>query len=943
MADLAIQTHYIMSGLGGGPYWLTGQYIRVIGNGSTIRAELWTAPTGGSFIGQPSGGPNLIGDGITVASFEFKNPKYCDGEDQVSYTVKNVWPYANYVLSEDHPSCTITVCDLSIDSFVVSNESTVGAADGEISLNATSSNGTIEFSLTPGFAYGTGQASPLTGLPSGNYVVYAKDAAGCSDQVNVFVGIDYTYSPRWRMEYDHVFPEGYVSRIDIEQRDYTGEVEEICGGAVPFLLEYNPEDESQLVASMATMELLVEEEGQFNEIRIGDDRQHIVRKYLDSGSGFVLEWAGYITPEFYQEPYIFKPYPIKLKAIDGLGELQNKPFVQDSGEEYFGPVSIIKIISECLKKLPVPRNLHSCINIFEENMDTTAADDPLAQAFINTENYRGKNCNDVITNLIKPFTGAELLQSFGVWWIRTREQSVDSTLNFRVFDKDGEYDSNDTIDTRKSLGFPRSTSRMCFTESSQLLNYGRPYGKVTITHDLDKDNNMLDTGGFEVNDIDPSTSFFRFWNIFPLQLGITSGLEYVDNADSKGAFFFQWTDNDSQKLNSLVSNAWPISIGPDVGTGNIFENAGTSFKLRFQVYLSPTYNVPYIWVGWKLRFTDVVSGDFWDWYPPSGGPLSVFPAVNIERINDLYVSEYNSWKTYEFYGFRTPGDVTVEDYTIQLSFYFHNHKGRDFDDSSSFADLKAVITETGTEPSMEGKKYYVAVGSNTFVYELQHNTSSESNPEIVRPDDYHVIGNPFQWIKTVELNPDENVPFLDKILIDNVSIAIFAIQPNIDGPGIFLVDPPETLSYSEKITDRNESALSVSVVNGDAPPMVGAEYIYNGFYKLSDGSITKQWFRDSVPDERQKLLEIYMAYLTAQGALSKRLLSGSGIADIQIGYINCLVDQIDNRKYRFIRYSLDDKAGRYDFELEETLVGEDGESPPLVGEFSNDFSDDFNV
>lgn len=932
-----------MSGLGGGPYWLTGQYIRVIGDAASIRAELWDAPTGGNFIGQPSGGPNLTGDGITVASFAFLNPTYCDVSDQVSYSVKNEWPYADYVLTVDHPSCTITVCDLEITGYTVTNESTVGASDGQIALTATSSNGTIEFSLTSGFAYGTGQASPITGLSTGNYVVYAKDPAGCTDQINVFVGIDFTYGVKWRLEYDRVHPEGYVSRIDIEQRDYVGSVIEICGGARPFLLEYNPEDDSQVVASMATLELLVESEGQFNDIRVGDDRQHIVKKYLDTGSGFVLEWTGYITPEFYQEPYIFEPYVITIKAIDGLGELKNKDFLQDSGEEYFGSMSVIKIISECLKKIPIPKDIHSCINIFEENMDTDHEDDPLAQVYIKTENYRGRKCEEVISDLIKPFTGAELFQSFGVWWIRTREQSVDSTLNYRVFDKDGIYDSNDTIDGRKSLGFPSTSSRMCFIDRSQLLNYGRPYGKVTITHDLDKDNNILDTGGFELADIDASTEFFRYWNIFPLQAGITSGMEYVDNGQSKGAFFFQWLDVDDQKLNSLVSNAWPISIGSDVGTGNIFENAGTSFKLKFQVHLSPTYNVPWIWVGWKLRFTDVVSGDFWDWHAPSGGPLTVTPPVNVERINDLYVSDYNSWKTYEFYGFRTPGDVTVEDYTIQLSFYFHNHKGRDFDDSSSFADLKAVVTEPGTGVPNEGKRYYVSVGTNTFIYELQHNTDSESHPDIVRPDDYHVISNPFQWVKTDDLNPDGSVPFLDKILIDNVSISLFTIESNLDAPGFFLIDPPETLDYSETITDRNEYSLSVSVNSGDVPKMVGAEYIYNGFYTLSDGTATKLWFRHSVPDERQKLLEIYMAYLTAQGALSKRLLSGSGRADIQIGYINSMVDQIDNRKYRFVRYALDDKQGQYDFELEETLVGEDGESPPLVGEFSNDFSDDFNV
>ncbi len=941
MADLLIQAHYITSGVGGGGMYLTGQYIRVIGDGATIRAELWDASTGGNYIGQPSGGPNLVGDGITVSSGGFMDPWYCDGDDKVYYTVKSEWPYAEYHVATDHPSCAVIVCDLTITGYTVTNESTVGASDGQIAITATSSNGTIEFSLTPGFAYGTGQASPFTGLETGSYTVYAKDAGGCSAQADVFVGIDFTYGPRWRMEYDKEKPEGYKTRLDIEQRDYTGSVEPIDGGDVPFRMEYNEDDNTQCVPSMAEVQLLVREgeEGKFNEIRDGEDRSHILKKYLDFGSGWVLEWTGYITCEFYEEPYIFEPYTITLKAVDGLGVLKGKPFLMDSGEEYFGFMSAIKIISECLKKLPVSLELRSCVNIFEENMTTDPEDDPLAQSYIKAENYAGKNCDEVITALIKPFTGAELIQSLGVWWIRTREQAVDTTLKYRVFDKNGDYVSNSSLAGRKTLGFPKDTSRMCWTRRRQMVRSTRPYGKITIIHVLDKDNNMVDSGGFEGTDIDKSTGFFRGWNLFPAQTGITAGRENVDNGNSKSAFFFQWTAGSDQALNELTTNALPISIGADVGTGNVFENAGTSFKLKFQVWMSPVYKVGWIWMGWRLRFTDVDTGDFWDWFPPTG-PLSVRPTTNVSRINDLYVSEYNSWKTYEFMNFNFPGPATSENYTIQLSLYFHNHKGRDF---VTFDQLRDVVTEMGTEPSIEGKRYYVAIGSNTLSYELQHNTEAENEPSIIRPNDYHSVSNPLQWVKIAEYNPTGSDPLVEKILIDNVSISMFAVEPNLGMPGFYLIDPPESLEYSETITTRNESILEEEVFNGDTPAMVGTEYIYNGFFSLADGNYTKRWFRDSVPDERQKLLNIYLGYLIAHGEKGKRVLTGSGIADIQIGYIHSLVDTRDNRKYRFTRYSVDDKSGEYDFELEETLVGEDGESPPLLGEFSNEFSDDFNV
>lgn len=939
MADVAIQTHYITSGLGGGGLYLTGQYIRVIGDGAAIRAELWTASSGGSFISTPSGGPNLSGDGIVVSSGSFLDPQRCVDSDLEYYTPVNEWPYATYNLSVDHPTCAVVVCDLEITGYTAINETAVGASNGQLQLTATSSNGTIEFSLDADFAYGTGQPSPIIGLPTGNYIVFAKDAAGCTDQLNVFVGIDYTYGVKWRMEYDHIFPRGYVSRVDIEQRDYVGEIIEGCSGDNPFVLEYNYSADNQLVPSEATIQMLVErgEEGKFNDIRIGDDSQHVVKKYIDRGDGWELEWVGYVSPEFYEEPYVFEPYTISIKAIDGLGELKNKPFIDDSGDDYFGRYSVMEIIVECLKKLPVPLNIHDCINIFETNMSLSA--DPLEQVFIKSETFSGQDCETVINSLLKPFAGAELFQSLGTWWIRTKEQAVDTTLEYRVFDEEGEYQSTETIDPRKTLGFPRTTSRLCWVDRSALLRYTRPVGKVSIVHNLVKDNNMIDSGSFELDDIDPSTEFFRYWNIFLAQEGVTSGLENVDNSGSKGAFFFQWTGNSDQALNSLVSNEMPISIGAEYGTGNVFENSATSFKLKFQVWMSPIYNVGWIWMGWKLRFKDVDTGDFWDWYAPTGGPLSAFPTTNVDRINDLYVSDYNSWKTYEFYGFRFPGPGTVDNYTIQLSFYFHDHRGRDF---QTFDQLRAVVTEAGVEPSLEGKRYYLAIGDNTLAYELQRSTEPESEPDIIEPDDYHVIANPFKWIKIAEYNPEATVSFVEKILIDNVSLSMFAITPNLDGPGIFLIDPPETITYSETITDRNQSSISETVFNGDAPPMVGVEYIYNGFFTLENSTPTKLWGRTSVPGEESKLLNIYLSYLTAQGSSSKRILSGSAIADMQIGYINSMVDGIDNRKYRFLRFSLSDKHGQYDFEAEETLVGDDGESPPEIGAYSSAYSDAYD-
>lgn len=927
MADVTLQVHYITSGVGGGGEYLTGQYIRVIADGATIRAELWTDATAGSFISTPSGGPDLTGEPgqITVSSGTFNNFQYCSGADLNFYNPTLIWPYAEFNTTVDHPSCAIITCDLSILSAIASNETTAGAGDGTITLTDFTTHGPTEYSFDPDFVYGTGSASPLTGLSTGNYTVYAKDAAGCQDEVIVFVGQDFTYEPRWRIEYDHILPKGFTSRIDIEERDYVGVVEDVCAGEEPFELEYIPSDGSQIVPSKATIQIKVPrgEEHKFDDIRTGFDRQFLCKKYKDSGSGFELEWVGYITPEFYSEPYYHEPYIITLQALDGLGELKEKDFIALSGEEYFGNMSVIQIVSECLKKIPFSLNIRSCVNIFEENMLTTADDDPLAQSYVRSENYRGDKCGTVLTDILKPFTRAEIFQSLGVYWIRTKEQSVYTTLPYREFDGDGVFVLSNSITARKNLDYPSQSNRFKWHDKSQQLDYSRNYGTFKVTHNLGKDNNMIDSGSFELTDIDPATEFFRGWQIYPAQENVTSGLEYTDNANSKAAFFFHWANNANDQANNiLASSAFPVHV-----VGNVFEKKGTNFHLFFKVWASPSFHVDWVWFGWKLRFTDTDTGDFWDWGVPNPEyvPVAVFPDTNEEKINDIYINSFNQFNSYEFKGFRLPGDINALNFTCQLLFYFHNHKGRDF---ASWTLLKAEPTAGVFDP---GKRFYVAESGSgagdTYGMELQRTSDAESIPNIVEPDDYDAVTNPYKWVKIAHYNQDGDVPMLGRILIDDVKIQMFDINTSSETGITALVDPPETVVYENVVTDRNESVFNDELKVGDAPDLTCFEYIYNGFFMLSDETATQSWARQGITESRF-LLDIYLGHISAQGWKSLRLLSGVGAADIQLGYIHSLEDQRDDRRYRFKNFKLRDKHGIYEIQLEETLTGADGESPP---------------
>jgi hypothetical protein len=88
----------------------------------------------------------------------------------------------------DSPDCQYTPpsdsCDLFINSVSVTNESSTGANDGRIQVNASSSHGPIQYSLDNS----TWQNSNVfNNRAPGNYIVYVRDALSCRAQQTVTI------------------------------------------------------------------------------------------------------------------------------------------------------------------------------------------------------------------------------------------------------------------------------------------------------------------------------------------------------------------------------------------------------------------------------------------------------------------------------------------------------------------------------------------------------------------------------------------------------------------------------------------------------------------------------------------------------------------------------------------------------------------------------------
>jgi hypothetical protein len=101
-----------------------------------------------------------------------------------SNTFTNLAPGAYTAYVQHTNGCTQEV-DFTIDnlvpvaaaSAVTSNVLCFGGTTGEITVTATGGTGTLEYAISPAFAYGT--PNVFTGLTAGTYTIRVRDAIGC--------------------------------------------------------------------------------------------------------------------------------------------------------------------------------------------------------------------------------------------------------------------------------------------------------------------------------------------------------------------------------------------------------------------------------------------------------------------------------------------------------------------------------------------------------------------------------------------------------------------------------------------------------------------------------------------------------------------------------------------------------------------------------------------
>lgn len=868
-----------------------GYIVYVKWNDSTNNFVVHLHDDGDTYVATRTIGPDLSVDDYILVEYNFK---FCSGSTLNTFSFNPVtFPYAERIETAGSSECRVKhVCSVQVTDVVVTNATTSTAADGQAVVTTTGDDSPFYYSLNSDFA-SQQTSSTFTGLMPGNYTAYAKsqDYPNCVSSKSFTIGFDSDYGVKYRGDFDSAVQSqlpGYSYRVDILQRGYVGPVIEVKTGETPIVINYQGATEDKyktIIPSKATIQLMSEENFYFIGLFTGDEREYLVKFYINDGGGFDLEWTGYLLQQGYEEDYKAPPYVVTVVATDGLADLSEIEY------DEVGDKSLMRILSSCISQTDLSLNIRSAVNIYEENHDSGAADDPLDQTYVNTYFVSGTYAS-VIDDILKPF-GARLFQSQGYWWIIRIEDSIASSLAYREFTTAGVYSSNSTESLRTRIEFPDVSNRLCWT-GVPLMRIRAGYKNAKVIHNLGLENNLFYEGRLHIDDFNEETGLFNGIGVELSGAGISTGLQITKNGDSEHCMFIDF------------SNAGLVSIANVFTENKTIEsdNFKDKFKLTFDYLVSPQLRCEYVTFDWAISL--------------SGGNYYLENFTNHVTYNTIYTSNFFAWQKFE-------KDIgTLNTTSMQILFALSaNHP---YNGAASLAGLETI--DTDLLDAGERRIALDTIDGDLYLrhYTLEFTTDTEFSPDIIKPLDYATSKK--KWMLDITTPFNLLLPNVGFILIDNIRMQFFP-----EGE-----DPAETEDYEIVINAKNKENFEVSVNLGDLPDTSNAVHIYKNYFKLADGTPTEFWSRDTI-SESNKLLQILVIDLAAQNQIGIRLLNGQLVGDVIHRFHNCLIDAFDgDRAFANMGLEIDYLRNIYNVEMIEVKTGDTNEPPADSAGFTTGFS-----
>jgi hypothetical protein len=927
--------------IGDGTIYSDGDMLITLYNDATdtITVELNGTPV--------TSGELMLGkwQSLGVISILNAGVEFCQGSNLVTFGVSGVatreFPYFPKNIEVDSPTCSTFVCQiLKYNDPIVTPATGAFNADGEITVeaaNITQVNfgiGNFDFADgQPGTLIATAlppinniYRTTLTGLFPGTYNVIGKDTNGCQVSYKVVVGFVTVSNVKYFSEFRDKF--NNIHKVELLFDNYTGSATELLTHSDTPLtvnwggLKLGNIDLDKFITALSakmTYTLRVSDNYSFiDEFAQLSDGQVQMKHYLKVGESYILQNQGNVILDNYSEPYKGAPYPISLYATDGLEFLDNFDYPNTSGI-----ASYMNIIVTCLSFTRINNNIISLMNLFEDDMDQSASDDPLTQLYVNQEVFAGKKCNEVLGELLTlcpakaGSVGATITSKFGNWYIYPVE-ATDNAVPFRKFDSLGNYIENGSINIFRFFKGESDTTRAVMLEGGNNLRLDRTF-KDIIVNEQRLITQSVSPLFVPENITNPQSGLagrgtgFDGWNNFlatqDTQIFIQNVLgNLVLQAGYSQAFGRTLTDN------SFISTTGII----DFIANDILKIDVDMFMSADRVVRQGAENIPYFVFKYSIQIGSTL-GDIYFWDGLSW--VLTDNEIQVEQFTDTFNGEFSN--VIQTVGMPPYGGRNTKDYTIKI--YIPNPiKARETTLQPGVNpwivwgivnSLQAI--NTADLPLGYRVATYTKLVNNVELlnyFSLQGNASGDNvvSIEATGSDNFWV------WNAGTQLALSPSYTFYIK------SINVITL-PN----GIPVNETNETV-ITNSITAPRDFRINLPLFDLDNGIFNGINIVKN-YLRLFDGTPTKLWDGDS-------LKNILRNTYARQYKLSNRIINFTANTDVDINPFNTMIIEADNnRALRF--YELEQDVRRH--KISGTIMEIGSDTPITVGEYSDDYSNDY--
>ncbi|MBN2480437.1 MAG: hypothetical protein JXB19_01755 [Bacteroidales bacterium] len=397
----------------------------------------------------------------------------------------------------------------------------------------------------------------------------------------------------------------------IQEENYSGSSTELTGTARPCIREGRGDDdelEDRIIKSYIKVQIESQTDYAFLDLFTSDSYKYRGQAWINSS----LYWQGYLTPDYYSEPYTPAPYPVELLFSDGLGYLKN---IDWDAEEYSQKQGLnlkwsLWYAITYLIYIKLKNGLHftEAINIIEQNQNATDADTMANQTYFDCRRFNDMNCFDVLDQILKTCGNARLWQQEGRWWV-VSPNVMKSDFTARRYNPVGYYQDNYVVSPRVQITDYKGNPLNVFLDEPTLTILPA-WRKFILDQDFGYDENIFDIYDFEnIGGIDCETDgedyILRIKNesVSPYGFNPTKYLEYqvCDIQYSKDTF-----------LNiSLTLNAFYTDDPEEVAMGRVMifirtPSGGATRYLDKDGFWHKT-----------SRFIYNNDGEFYDWVEPN--------------------------------------------------------------------------------------------------------------------------------------------------------------------------------------------------------------------------------------------------------------------------------------------------------------------------------------